>query len=461
MASSMSALALRLQREGVRAGTGTGRLTALAVLSQTIGAWMAFTVAGGTWMFLERAQHPEQLAADTFGALPVADGLNVYVLLAPTACAFIVPALASMTAQSAVLGASGRERRLAALRLLGLTSGDVTRMTMAETGLQGVLGVVLGTLLSILTAPLWHLVRFQGRPIGTWEMLLPWWLYPAIGLVLVLLALGASAWGLQRVRVSPLGVARREIPRALRWWRLAVFALVAVVGIPLLVLLRPSTPNLASALMLLGVLALMVFSINLVASWLLQVGARIGSHLPGAATLVAGRRVGTDARATWRRVSSMAYLGVIIGAMAVAPIGAMGGDAGSILDHDIPIGAMLTLGFGFIIAAVSIVLGQSSQVFEQAELGRSLTRMGVPRPFHTRVSLWQSLAPLAFSTLGGIGWGVLLGMAMSSSSGGISAARLPMVAVLVLIGFGLALAATLAVEPLRSRTLAAVVRRND
>lgn len=461
MATSMATLALRLQREGVRAGTGTGRLTTLAVLSQTIGAWMAFAVAGGTWMFMERAQHPEVIGSNTFAGAPVNEALNVYTMLALTACAFILPALVSMTAQSAVLGASGRERRLAALRLLGLTSGDVTRMTMAETGLQGLLGVTLGALASIITAPLWHVVRFQGRAIGTWEMLLPWWMYPAIGVVLVLLALGASAWGLQRVRVSPLGVAKRDMPTALRWWRLVVFLLIAALGLPLVTLLRPNAANVASAMVMLGMVALMVLSINLVSSWLLQVTARIGAHLPGASALVAGRRVSTDARTTWRRVSSMAYLGVIIGTLAVAPVGALGGDGGTIFDHDIPTGAMLTLAFGFIIAAVSIVLGQSSQVFEQTELGRSMTRMGVPRRFHTGVSLWQSLAPLAFSTLGGIGWGAVLGLAMASNSGGIDGSRLPVVATLVLIGFALATAATLAVEPLRSRTLAAVVRRND
>ena len=43
-----------------------------------------------------------------------------------------------------MLGARGRERRLAALRLLGLSSGDVTRMALIDTLLQATIGVGIG-----------------------------------------------------------------------------------------------------------------------------------------------------------------------------------------------------------------------------------------------------------------------------------------------------------------------------
>ena len=64
------------------------------------------------------------------------------------ACAFIVPALFNLTAQAAVLGASGREQRLSTLRLLGLSSHQVERMAAVETGIQALIGIVLGWLVS-------------------------------------------------------------------------------------------------------------------------------------------------------------------------------------------------------------------------------------------------------------------------------------------------------------------------
>ena len=202
-----------LQRESIRARSGTGIVSLLAIVSLTIGSAIAFLVAGGTWMFWERAQHVEDAAP----ALKEAFGNEMEAFLYPWfalalfACAFILPALFNLTSQAAVLGASGREQRLATLRLLGLSSRQVERMAIVETGLQAVIGIVLGGLISLLVAPVFTQLDFQMRPIDLTEILLPWWGYIAVAGVLFLLAIGAALYGMRRVRVSPLGVAKRQM----------------------------------------------------------------------------------------------------------------------------------------------------------------------------------------------------------------------------------------------------------
>ena len=44
-------LVLGLQRESVRARSGAGIVSVLAIVSLTLGSAIAFLVAGGTWMF--------------------------------------------------------------------------------------------------------------------------------------------------------------------------------------------------------------------------------------------------------------------------------------------------------------------------------------------------------------------------------------------------------------------------
>ena len=145
-------LVFDLQRESIRARSGTGIVSLLAIVSLTIGSAIAFLVAGGTWMFWERAQHVEDAAPALQEAFSneMEAFLYPWFALALLACAFILPALFNLTAQAAVLGASGREQRLATLRLLGLSSRQVERMAIVETGLQAILGIVLGGLISLL-----------------------------------------------------------------------------------------------------------------------------------------------------------------------------------------------------------------------------------------------------------------------------------------------------------------------
>ncbi|MEJ4099319.1 FtsX-like permease family protein [Corynebacterium mastitidis] len=467
---STTRLVWDLHKASLRARTGTGTVSLLAVVSLTVSSTIAFLVAGGTWMFYQRARHPEEASPHVqeelgrYGLL-----LDMWFFYALIACAFILPALFSLISQSAVLGASGRERRLALLRLLGLSSRDITRMTIVETGLQAVLGIGLGLGLSFLLAPAFTSLEFQERRIALSEILLPWWGYLAVAGILLVLALAASFFGMRRVRVTPLGVARRTMPPALKRWRFFAFLAVFLVGTLALRRIDPTTSESRALLGIAGFLFLIVSAINLAAPYLLQIGARCAALIPGTAHLVACRRVSGDSRTAWRRSSAIAFFGFLCGYLVLSPIGddelsrLYAEEEGfSLIFRDVTTGAVLTLLFGFLIAGTAIFLGQASEVFESAELSRSFQLLGVSRRFFTAVAFLEIMLPIVLVSLFGFACGSSLCLAMLQAGSEVDRLGRILSALAVLgAGWLVTALAILAAEPLRSRTLATHQRKND
>lgn len=454
-------LVLGLQRESVRARSGAGIVSVLAIVSLTLGSAIAFLVAGGTWMFWQRVHHPE----DAVPALRAAAGENPenyfmpWFVLALMACAFIVPALFNLTAQAAVLGASGREQRLSTLRLLGLSSHQVERMAAVETGIQALIGIVLGWLISVLIAPVFTHVKFQDRPVAFEEIILPWWGYLAVAAVLFLLALAAALAGMWRVRVSPLGVAKRQMPAAFRWWRLIAFLLIVIVG-GVLLKGQSGTPEISMVVPLFAV----IMSINLVAPYLLQLGARLLALLPGTAHLVACQRVGANARRAWRQSAAIGFFGFLAGFLMGSPNGT---DAlatalkeeqeTGIVFRDVSTGVVLTLLFGFALTSMSIFLGQVSSAFEDKELTRSLDLMGVPRRFQFRTNTLAVMGPIValsiFGFLFGAGIAGTMFLSIVWDEGVDLAERLLISFSFLAVGWAVTFLAIALVEPLRGHVL--------
>ncbi|QGU03256.1 FtsX-like permease family protein [Corynebacterium kalinowskii] len=464
----MMQLSWDLQKASLAARTGTGVVSGLAIFSLTVCSWIAFIVAGGTWMFWQRKAAGLQLPVPIHESRQNDDLLTTYVALAFIACAFLVPAIFALTSQAAVLGASGRERRLAALRLIGLTSGDITRITAFETGMQAVFGIGLGFLLSVFTAPIGARFSFQGSRLSATDLYLPWWGYILVALVLLALAVLSSVIGMQRVMVSPLGVARREIPRALKWWRLAI-TLAAIFGG--LFWLRLQTPSTESGFLIgMGIAVfIMVAVLNFGMPLVLQLWFRLMGLLPGTQHFVATRRIFTDGKAAWRRCAATAFYGVLVGVLVLSP---RGNDEFStmfqenaevgMMFRDLNSGVMITLVIGFIIAAVATLLGQASDVFETASLTRALSALGVPRRFHFVVATFQIMGPIVLVSLCGFVLGGGIMFAMFGGAGDMDVpARALNASIFLLAGWALTLIALVAVEPLRSRVLTTGGRKND
>ncbi|GAB49948.1 FtsX-like permease family protein [Mobilicoccus pelagius] len=465
---------VRLTRARFAARNGESLLYGASVLAATVSSGVAFTVAGGTWMFYERWAHPTGtlalLAQDpTFRVL-----LGSYVALAALACALVVPSLVSLCAAGAQLGARGRERRLAALRLLGLSSGDVTRMASIDALAQTTLGTLLGFLVYRLTLPLWGNLRFEATPIDPGEMVLPWTYAVALAVVLVGLGFGASAWGLHQVRVSPLGVSRRVNSPAVRAWRLVALVVVVAVAGLVMTFLPSGAQAMGRALFIAaGVVAAVLAAVNLAGPFLMQLLARVLLVVPSPTVVTAARRVVASPRATWARVSTLGVLAFIGGYLANMPFAYDAANAHSDAEAsfmreaggDFTRGAIITLAFGFVLTATSLLITQASATIERAEQSRALHRMGVPDGFATRVMWVETFAPLVVGTVLGAGLGLLFAapMARQIRESGLDAHDSGLVPMLAVLLGGLLVAATAlaATHPLQRRILAVDERRND
>lgn len=469
--SGLGAFTLRLTRARFSTRQGESLLYGAAILASLVCSLIAFTVAGGTWMFWRRSAHPTGLLAELSGDADFKAILAFYVGLAALACALIVPSLLSLSAAGTQLGARGRERRLAALRLLGLSSGDVTRMALLDALIQTGLGTLIGFLAYLATLPLWQRVSFEAVPIAAGEMLLPWWLMLLVGLALVGLSMLAAAWGLRQVRISPLGVSRRANKPAVRVWRLVTFMLVTGVATVLVPMLRLGRDS-AGLLIFAGIIAIIIAGVNLVGPWFLQAGALLTARLPWTAARMASRRIVADPRATWGRVSTLGTLAFIAGFLAVMPFSYGGGPKPSQVEQtfmdlartDFTNGALITLVCGFALTATSLLITQASATIERAEQTRALHRMGAPDRLALAVMWLETFAPLVLSTvLGGLlGAWFALPLKRLADKGGMETGDgvLPMVGVL-LAGLAVAALALLASHPLHRRVLGAQERRND
>lgn len=467
----LPALTLQLSRARLATREGAGILTSASVLAYTICTALALTVAGGTWMFYNRMKSPFGLLAEVVAAnATFATVLAGYFALAIVACALLVPSMVALASGAAVLGARSRERRLSALRLIGLSSEDVTRMSLMDTLLQVLAGAVLGLVGYLVSLPAWQALTMLAMPIGADEMLLPWWMVAAVLMATTVIGLAASWWGLRQVRITPLGVARRSIPPALRWWRLIAFVVLMVVAGVLLTLLQLT--SLIGFYIFAGVIVGVFFALNMFSPWLLQVLAGAIAQLPSPAISWAARRIQANAKQTWQRVSGIGVLAFIGGFIALMPISmaAQPDDIQAIQDFaaatqwDFTKGVIITLAVGFILTATAIFISQASAVFERAEQSQSLARMGAPTSYLTRVMWLETLGPLVIATVLGAGLGFAMAapmVAMAADFGYDPTVGPIIMGAVMVAGLGLAVLALAACGPLQRQVLAGARRKND
>lgn len=469
-ATGLGSLALRLTRARLAIRQGEGVLYLSSVAAFALSSALALTVAGGTWMFYNRWQHPTGVHAELLATDPTFETvLSMYFMMAVVACALLISSMVGLASGAAVLGARGRDRRLAVLRLVGLSSSDVTRMSLIDTAIQAVVGIAVGVVAYLVTLPAWGLLTMQAMPVAPGEMVLPWWLGLAVCAATFVTGTSAAWWGLRQVRISPLGVSRRSVSPALRAWRAVAFVVLLVLFALVSQVLRFGD-GIVPFLIFAAVMVAVIQGFNLFAAWLLQLLARSLSHLPSATGMWAARRVQADARTTWRRVSGLGLLALIGSYIAVMPINLTASEDASqqafssAAQWDFTKGAIITLGVGFALTAMSIFIAQASAILERAEQSLALANMGASARFLTRVTWWETLAPLVLAIALGAGLGLLLALPMASTAAKLGMelwTGLPIMAGVLLAGIGLAIAALAACGPLQARVLATHERHND
>ncbi|MGA6166864.1 FtsX-like permease family protein [Amycolatopsis magusensis] len=191
------------------------------------------------------------------------------LLLAPIVVALLLPLLIFVTTASR-MGAAQRERRLAALRLLGVDARQVRRIAAAESLLGAVAGLVVGGVLFAVLRPLIGNLDLFGTRFFPEDFVPSWQLVLAIALVVPGLAVGAAIFGLRRTIVEPLGVVRQSRPiRRRMWWRWTIAGLGALLmGLTLFAGERDNSDTIGialsvgSALLLIGVAVLLPWAVE-------------------------------------------------------------------------------------------------------------------------------------------------------------------------------------------------------
>ncbi|QGQ18485.1 FtsX-like permease family protein [Cellulomonas sp. JZ18] len=227
-------------------------------------------------------------------------------------------------------GGEARDRRLAALRLVGADAATTRRVAAGETLVGGLGGVVVGAVLFALVrgavaSSVPHGMSFHAADLRPSPLL--------AALVVVLVPVASvlvTRAALRRVVVEPLGVVRlgAQVRRRL-WWRLALPAVgLALLLVPLVHVGRGSFDESGQALVLPG-MALLLVGVALLLPWVVDVVvARLGAG--GLAWDLAVRRLqlesGTSVRAVSAVVVSVAALIAVHGLMGAE--GAAPGERG-------------------------------------------------------------------------------------------------------------------------------------
>ncbi|MCM2393366.1 FtsX-like permease family protein [Streptomyces albipurpureus] len=209
--------------------------------------------------------------ADGFGQYaagnPIAGVLLLIVVIAFVA--LLLP-VAVFIGTAVRFGGDQRDRRLAALRLVGTDRAMTSRIAAGEALCGALLGLVVGAGLFVLAR------RFAGEVI-LWDVTVyPFDLVPSPMLSLLILiavpvaAIAVSLFAMRGVSVEPLGLVRNSAPHPRKlWWRL----LLPLVGFVLLLTAATATTlvgsetiqiALGATLMLVGVTALLPWLVETV-----------------------------------------------------------------------------------------------------------------------------------------------------------------------------------------------------
>lgn len=172
---------------------------------------------------------------DHFGATSSGDGLDVVLTtLAVVVFAALLLPVAVFIAAAVRFGGEARDRRLAALRLLGADVRMTRRIAAGETLLAALLGLLLGGLLFLLARELVGRIALRGLSAFPSDVTPAAPLAVAVALGVPAAAVGVTLLALRGVAIEPLGLVRRAVPRRRRvWWRIVVPAAGALLLLPL------------------------------------------------------------------------------------------------------------------------------------------------------------------------------------------------------------------------------------
>ncbi|MEV1201859.1 FtsX-like permease family protein, partial [Microbispora rosea] len=225
---------------------------------------------------------PDQVAAlpgarqvDEVGAMPaVDDSGDVYRFAFGVAAVGLIVPLLVLVGTATRLAAARRETRFAAIRLVGATTRQINVLAAVDAALGALAGALTGLAIFQLVRPAVAGVRITGARFFP-DLVAPHaWQYAAVLGGVPVVAACAALWSLRRVRISPLGVARKTAASPPRAWR--VIPLLVGLGMFAGPVYRNGKPD---ELLAVVALALIMVGLMLAGPWLTMVAARLAARL--------------------------------------------------------------------------------------------------------------------------------------------------------------------------------------
>lgn len=241
----------------------------------------------------------------SFGGSSTGEGLGpVLLLLVIIIFVVLLLPIAVFIAAAVRFGSDNRDRRLAALRLVGADSRMARRIAAGEALLSAVLGVAVGLVLFGLGRQLVELVTLWDISVFASDVRPSLPLAALIVIAVPAAAVAVTLLALRRIVIEPLGVVRRSGGSRRRvWWRL----LPTAVGLALLSPLLRGVNDAASIneYQLAGGAALLLIGVTALLPWLVEAVVRRlrGGSVPWQ---LATRRLQLDGASSARLVSGIA-----------------------------------------------------------------------------------------------------------------------------------------------------------
>ncbi|MFY1671776.1 FtsX-like permease family protein [Plantactinospora sp. WMMB334] len=243
---------------------------------------------------------------DHFGSEDDREGLDpVLTLLVLIIFVVLLLPIAVFVAAAVRFGGESRDRRLAALRLVGADTAMARRIAAGEALVGALLGLLAGAIFFLSGRQLVELVTVRQISVFAGDVRPVPVLVALIALAVPVTAIAVTQLALRRVAIEPLGVVRRAATRRRRlWWRLALPAAGAVLLLPMLGRIDQSGGTFNQAQVVGGVLLILV-GVTALLPWLVE--AVVGRLAGGAVSWqLALRRLQLDGESSGRMVSGVA-----------------------------------------------------------------------------------------------------------------------------------------------------------
>ncbi|MEV7215248.1 ABC transporter permease [Kitasatospora cineracea] len=226
------------------------------------------------------------------------------------------------------LTATQRERRFAAMRLVGATPRQVSVVSAVEATAAAAVGVLLGFLPYLAVRGQVAGMALTGDRFYTADLALTLPQTAAVALGVPLAAAAAARIALRRVRISPLGVSRRVTPKPPRPWRVLPL-LAGLAELAAFLVWHPSSVD-GQTRGYLSAFGLIMLGLVLSGPWLTgRAAALLARRTQRPATLLAVRRLADNPTAGFRAVSGL-VLALLVTTATVGIITTMTDERGQV-----------------------------------------------------------------------------------------------------------------------------------